>query len=168
MDRKEYATRLQSAVVPAGTSVEEIKKIMFPVSEAVFQMMPVSLFRYRKCDKRQINAFKMDTIYAVTADKFNDPYDTLTRYDQKEIERIVNSIVSCEALEGMKEWFAQGKDFPDEVKQILSTGMTDAIRDVLLAIDDVSVLKDNIEESRVRMINLIETLVSKEKLKRSL
>lgn len=157
MDRLEFAKRLHDIVLSSGTSPEDMQRMMFPVSEAIFQMMPRRLYRYRPCEKRHIDAFKNDTIYAVTADCFNDPYDTLTKYDQKEIERIVNSIVSCEALEGMKEWFAQGKDLPDEVKQILPVDMTDALKKVLLAIDDVSVLKDNIEESRVRMIRLIET-----------
>ena len=95
MDREEFAKRLHSSVIPAGTSETEMKKIMFPISEAIFEMMPNSLFRYRplnndlKNNKRQIDALKNDAIYAVTADRFNDPYDTLLRYDQKEIIRSV-------------------------------------------------------------------------------
>jgi len=45
MDRVEFAKRLHSVTVPSGTSEDEI---------------------------RQIDAFLNDTIYAVTADKFND------------------------------------------------------------------------------------------------
>lgn len=83
MDRAEFAKRLRDIVLPSGTSPEDMQKMMLPVSEAIFQMMPSSLYRYRSCDKRHIEAFKNDTIYAVTADKFNDPYDTLVRYDQE-------------------------------------------------------------------------------------
>lgn len=163
MDREEFAKRLHSSVIPEGTSEEEMKKIMFPVSEAIFEMMPNSLFRYRplnndlKNNKRQIDAFKNDAIYAVTADRFNDPYDTLLRYDQKEIIRLVKSIVSYETIEGMKAWFAQGKDFPEEVKQILPGDLIDSLKNALMSIDGISVLKDKIEESRRNLVNLIES-----------
>lgn len=119
--------------------------------------MPSSLYRYRSCNEMQIEAFRNDIIYAVTADWFNDPYDTLVRYDQEEIKRAVNSIMSCETLEGMKAWFAQGNDLPDKVKQMLPEGMTDFFKNALLTIDDISVLKDHIEENRQQMINRIET-----------
>ena len=117
MDREEFAKRLHSSVIPAGTSETEMKKIMFPISEAIFEMMPNSLFRYRplnndqKDNKRQIDAFKNDAIFAVTADRFNDPYDTLVRYDQEGIKRSVNTIVSYKTIEGMKAWLRKGKTF---------------------------------------------------------
>lgn len=166
MDRADFANRLHASVVPDGTSEEEMKKILFPISEAIFQMMPNSLFRFRRLyndsnnediNELQIDAFKKDVIYAVTADKFNDPYDTLVRYDQEEIKRSVNTIVSYKTIEGMKAWFAQGKDLPEEVKQILPGDLIDFLKKALLSMDDFSVLKDNIEESRRNMVNLIET-----------
>lgn len=157
MDRKEFAKRLHSVVIPKGTSPEELKKRVLPVSEAIINMMPGSLFRYRDCTDLQIDAFKNDTIYLVTADKFNDPYDTLVRYDQKEIERVVNTIMSCEAFEELKIWFSKGNKLPDEVMQILPDGTIDFLKNALLAIDDINALKDKVEENRQRMINLIET-----------
>lgn len=51
------------------------------VSEAIREMIPKSLYRFRACNEMFVNAFQYDTIYAVTADKFNDPYYTLVRYD---------------------------------------------------------------------------------------
>lgn len=81
MNREEFAKRLNSVIVPEGTSEEDMRKITFPVSEAISQMMPPSLFRCRRCDVDSIVAFKNDIIYAITADRFNDPYDTLVRYD---------------------------------------------------------------------------------------
>lgn len=157
MDRLEFAKRLYNVVLPSGSSPEDMQKKMFPVSEVIFQMMPSSLYRYRSCNEMQIEAFRNDTIYAVTADKFNDPYDTLVRYDQEEIKRAVNTIMSCETLEGMKAWFAQGNDLPDEVNRMLPEDMTDFFKKALLTIDDISVLKDHIEENRQQMICRIET-----------
>lgn len=165
MDRGEFAKRLHSIIIPTGTSANVMKEKIFPVSEAIFKMMPSSLFRYRPLyywqddtlNEKQIDAFKNDTIYAVTANRFNDPYDTLVRYDQEEIKRYVSSIMNRETLEGMKSWFAQGKDLSEEVKQMLPDGLTDFLKNMLLSIDDLSVLEDKMEESRNQMINLIET-----------
>lgn len=46
MDRSEFAKRLHNVVLPSGVSPEDMQKMMFPVSEAIFQMMPGSLYRY--------------------------------------------------------------------------------------------------------------------------
>lgn len=128
MSRAEFAKRLQSTVIPEGTSQEVIFKTMLPVSKVIVDMMPSGLFRYRPLynrqdayskdlNNKQISAFENDTIFAVTADKFNDPYDTLVRFDQESIERSVNMIVSCDTPKEMQRWFAQGNDIPDEVKK---------------------------------------------------
>ena len=45
MNRVEFAKRLSSVVVLEGTSEEEMRKITAPISEAISQMMPLSLFR---------------------------------------------------------------------------------------------------------------------------
>ena len=76
MDREEFAKRLYSTVIPEGTAPEDIQTMTRPVTEAIREMMPKSLFRFRTFDKRALDAFENDIIYAVTADKFNDPYDT--------------------------------------------------------------------------------------------
>ena len=82
MDRREFAKRLSEIVIPENMSSEERGKAVLPICEAIVQLMPQSLFRYRPCDEsnpemlnRQIDAFKHDNIYCVTADKFNDPFD---------------------------------------------------------------------------------------------
>ena len=47
MDRVEFAKRLHSVTVPSGTSEDEMMKLLFPVSEAIYEMMPSRLFLYR-------------------------------------------------------------------------------------------------------------------------
>lgn len=88
MGKSEFEKRLQSIVIPGGTPQNELVKLRSPISEVISQMMPSSLFRFRTCNKRQIEVFEKDELYAVTADKFNDPYDTLVRYDNKFINMV--------------------------------------------------------------------------------
>ena len=157
MDREEFAKRLYSTVIPEGTAPEDIQAMTRPVSEAIREMMPKRLFRYRVFEDRSVDAFENDIIYAVTADKFNDPYDTLVRYDLEGIEKWVNTVMDTETLGQIKEWYAQGWDLPKEVRQILPTEMTDALKVALFSIEDIRDFEEKIEETRKRMISLIET-----------
>ena len=128
-----------------------------PVSEAIREMMPEKLFRYRNCNELSIDAFENDIIYAVTADKFNDPYDTLVRYDLESVKKWVNTVMNTETLRQMKAWYAQGWDLPKEVKHILPKEMTDALKVALFSIENIKDFQERIEETRKRMISQIET-----------
>lgn len=158
MNREEFAKRLDSVVVPEGTSAEEMRKITFPISEAISQMMPPSLFRCRRCDVNSIVALKNDIIYAGTADDFNDPYDTLARYDLETLEEGINRVMCMESLEQLKMWIAQGNDFPEGVKQVLPEAMLSAFREKLLALEDFSEYEPRIGETRRTMISMMRKL----------
>ena len=157
MDREEFAKRLYSTAIPEGTSPEDIQALTRLVSEAIREMMPKSLYRFRACDEMTVDAFQNDIIYAVTADKFNDPYDTLVRYDLEGIEKWVNTVINTETLGQMRTWFAQGWDLPNEVNHIITTEMSDVLKAALSSIEDINDFEGRIEETRKRMISMIET-----------
>jgi hypothetical protein len=157
MNREEFAKRLYSVVIPEGTAPEEIHAMTYLVTEAIREMMPKSLFRFRPFEERSLDAFEKDIIYAVTADKFNDPYDTLVRYDLGEIKKWVNIVMNTETLGQMRTWYAQGWDLPKEVKHVLPKEMTDVLRTSLLSIEDIKDFEKRIEDTRQNMISLIET-----------
>ena len=157
MNREEFARRLYSVVIPEGEAPEDILTMTRPVSEAIREMMPKSLFRFRTCNKLSVGAFQNDIIYAVTADKFNDPYDTLVRYDLEGVEKWVNTVMNTETLAQMKTWFAEGWNLPNEVNHILTTEMTDVLKVALSSIEDIKDFEGRIEETRKRMISMIET-----------
>ena len=93
MDRTEFERRLQSIVVPEGTSASDLNRMVLPLREALIDMTLESLFRYRSCKEEHIDAFEKDKIYAVPADWFNDPYDTLVRYDYEGITKYVEDVL---------------------------------------------------------------------------
>lgn len=157
MDRLEFEKRLQSIIIPGGTPQNDLVGILAPISEAITQMMPRSLFRFRSCNKRQIDAFKKNNLYAVTADKFNDPYDTMVRYDKEGIKQSTATYMTYENLVQLKVYFEQGNDFPDNVKQLLPKEVIDDIRKKLLLLpDNDDSVKQYIEASRDQMLSLID------------
>lgn len=157
MDRKDFAKILFSSVAPEGTSVEETMALTRPVSMAIRQMMPNSLFRFRRSDERSIDAFKRDIIYAVTADRFNDPYDTLVGYDLEGVNKGVDAVLNIESLAQIKTWLEQGNDFPDFIKQLLPEEMLASYKRNLLLVDDFGEIEVRVNEGRHRLISLIET-----------
>lgn len=157
MDRIGFSEILFSTVIPEGTPNEDIQKKTLPISETITQMMPSSLFRFRAYTPDSVDAFMKDVIYAVTADRFNDPYDTLVGYDLQGIERGVDAAMSIQALEQLKNWLAQGNDFPEIIGQYLPKEMVSALKQNLLLIDDFKALEDYLKECKGRLISLIET-----------
>ena len=51
MNREEFARRLYSVVIPEGEAPEGIQTMTRPVSEAIREIMPKSLFRFRVCNE---------------------------------------------------------------------------------------------------------------------
>ena len=158
MDRFSFGRLIDSIVIPEGTSTEEMVKGVLPIREAISEMMPKSLFRFRSCDDRHIEAFEKDAIYALTADSFNDPYDTLLRYDLEGIRQYVDYVMSMEGLEKLKAFFDQGNDFIDEVKMMLSEEVWTSLKAGLQSTKDLTTLKERVEASRQQMLSLISTL----------
>ena len=98
MDRKEFAQILNNTVVPEGTDNNTCQGIIRPLCSALIEMMPGSLFRYRYCSELNFDAFDKDLIFTVTADKFNDPYDTLLGYNIDSIFKQIDIYSSKEFL----------------------------------------------------------------------
>ena len=158
MDRIEFGNRLDSIIISEGTPTKEIAKTVPPIREAISEMMPEQLFRFRNCDDMHIDAFEKDAIYAVTADSFNDPYDTLLKYDLEGIRQYVEWVMSMEGLEQLKTFFAQGNDFIDEVKMMLPEEAWASLKDGLQTTEDLTTLKDRVEASKQQILSLISTL----------
>ena len=81
--RSEFKKLLEETVIPEVMSYEEREPLLKPLLEYVHSIIPQKLFRYRYCSETQFDAFYNDRIYAGNAQKFNDPYDCLIRYDKQ-------------------------------------------------------------------------------------
>ena len=157
MDRSEFGNILDSVIIPEGTPPEEIASKVRPIREAIAAMLPESLFRFRNCEDRHIKAFDNDSIYAVTADLFNDPYDTLVRYDIEGIRQYVDFVMSVNGLGQLKSYLAKGNDLPAEAKMMLPESAWEEIKARIVAIDDMESLKERIDNSKQQMLSLITT-----------
>lgn len=162
MDRYEFAKRLKSITIAEGVAPEILNQSVMPISEALLQMMPQSLYRYRPLDsnnkdsfEKQIDAFKNDKIYAVTADMFNDPYDTLVRYDTNAIKEFIKTSVSLNSMLQLKNYIEQGYDFPESTKQMYPDGFIDNLKIQILT-HDIKSMGDIIENHKNQLLSNID------------
>ena len=158
MDRVEFAKILKSIVIPEDVSDDELKKITKPISEAIMQMIPNSLFRYRCCDEKglQIDAFKNDKIYSVTADKFNDPYDTLVKFDIDSVKTCIDLFLNYDMLKKLQQYFEQGNDVPNNIKQIFSPDAIKTFRTQILTTPKTEEIAHRIETFKAQLLSQIE------------
>ena len=62
MNREDFDKILQGIVIPEGTPNEIINEMVKPMRDAISEMLPSSLFRFRPCSDLQIQAFERDEI----------------------------------------------------------------------------------------------------------
>lgn len=159
MNRLDFARILDSIVVPEGVPTNEIRKQVFPISQASYEMLPRSLFRYRPIGNNQIQAFEEDIIYTVTADRYNDPYDTLVKCDVDRIKEFIRRVLSVESLTQLKAYIQQGKGIPEEIKRGSPNASWDVIEARLLATDDISSLQSDIDCFLAQFSSLIDVML---------
>lgn len=68
------------------------------------QMAPERLFKYRSCCDNHISAFEKDEVWMSTSDLFNDPFDTLIQFDEKELRSACDAMSNPEIVYAMTQY----------------------------------------------------------------
>ena len=105
-------TLISGEAMSAWLNGEENKMVMQlqPISTYLLANAPKKLYRMRAYNDRTIKALKEDKLYFSRADWFNDPYDCLLYFDQKEIRKRLEKMFSDESLRAGLE--QSGMQFP--------------------------------------------------------
>lgn len=146
MDRTDFANILDSIIARENCTQKELIDKTLSIHNAITEMMPDRSFRYRQCNKNNINAFEQDSIYAVTADRFNDPYDTLLRYDVKSFEQNFKSLSIEHVLLLKNHILSNG--FPPFIKATFPEKSLQMIRDKLISTENIATLMEELETNR--------------------
>ena len=158
MDRKEFAEILNSIKISEGCDDKILQQEMLPISHAILQMMPNRLFRYRSCSDASVEAFVNDKIYEVTADLFNDTYDTLLRFDKDAVKQMFKSLLSKDIFNRFRAALLQGIDFPDIVKQNFSKEYIAQTREYILSLAKEEDIETLILSRRKEINNIVDLL----------
>lgn len=133
--RKEFKDILEKTFLPEGITDKERNEKLLPLSMWLVAHQPTRVFRYRECSEMSIDAFNEDKLYAVTADKFNDPYDCLFRYDKEGLLNSMMEGMSKEVIYALREHFKTGGTFPEQFNVIYDNAL---LQNVKKSIEDAS------------------------------
>lgn len=158
--RKDFKNILSKTVLLEGLSEKEIGEKLRPLIFHIDTHLPSRLFRYRDCSEMNIDAFNEDKLYAVTPDNFNDPYDSLFRYDKDKLRESALSCMTKEYIASARNYLQSGGDFPEVLHVILPEELLDSFRKNLLNVDDeaIDAIEKNIGPAKEYIGNSIDRL----------
>lgn len=142
---RKFKELLEQTEIPHDLSSDEFSVLYRPLQEMVNSLIPSRLFRYRECSEAQFDAFYHDTIYASTADKFNDPYDCLLRCDKQFILNAISHGASKEYITQLRDGLKAGNQLPSELRDIYGSKGESVLRAALMEATDEDI--DNFEET---------------------
>lgn len=137
--RVDFKDILEKTILPEGISIEERNKRLFPLSKYIVEHIPSRLFRYRECSEMNLDAFNEDKLFAVTSDKFKDPYDCLFRYDKEKLRNSIMMGMSKDIVYVLRDYFKTGGDFPDMLTKILDKEILDNAKYSISQANDESI-----------------------------
>jgi hypothetical protein len=139
--RKVFKDILEKTILPEGISIEERNERFLPLSKHIVENIPSRLFRYRECSEMNLEAFDENKLFAVTSDKFNDPYDCLFRYDKERLRNLIMMGMSKDVIYSIREHFRAGGDYPDLLNSLFDQEFLNQAKTSILNADDDTIEK---------------------------
>ncbi len=102
MNRDNFAKVLKETIISGDVESEKLPELLYSIRQAVIEILPSKFFRYRTVNDNNIDALISDSVYTVTADMFNDPYDSLFQYNLDEISSIIMSTANVDFMRAMQ------------------------------------------------------------------
>lgn len=154
MDRQQFKDILDSITVPEGYDEKQILKILRPLNIALLQMLPERLYKYRACCPNHIDALKRDEVWMSTSDLYNDPFDTLIRYDIQQVIDAFTLIDNPEFIGAAIKYMANGGEIPKPINNMLSSKNRAANQNKaerLKGLDDPNLTPESLEYAKLQM-----------------
>ena len=142
--RRVFKKLLEETVIPEVIPYEERKPLFKPLIEYVHSITPQKLFRYRDCSETQFDAFYNDRIYAGNAQKFNDPYDCLIRYDKQYIYDSIEQGASKDHIKWLRGRLKKGESLPEFIVSLYGEERTKILQETILNATDEDIEKNNL------------------------
>ncbi|MDE5946509.1 MAG: hypothetical protein K2G63_04285, partial [Oscillospiraceae bacterium] len=98
MDKKKFAELLYNTVISENINQIEMNERYKPLIEFVNTNFPKTLYRYRTCEKRNIEAFYRNQIWASNGECMKDGFDTHIFFNRFSVEKQIKESLSDEAL----------------------------------------------------------------------
>lgn len=152
MNRCEFSKILNDTLIPGDVSDTQLNQVMSPIRQALLELKPNKLYRYRSVNPNNIEALKSDSVYTVTADRFNDPYNSLIQYDIDSIEKIIKATANADFMAALRD-LVKSNSLHSEIPNFFPNGEFDQAFNNLLKTDLTN--KNEINQRLISMANNI-------------
>ena len=156
MNRSKFSEILNRTLISGDVSDAQLNKAMRPIRQVLLELKPDKLYRYRSVNPNNIDALKSDSIYTVTADRFNDPYDSLIQYDIDSIEKIIMATANADFMAALRD-LIKANSLPSEVPNFFPNGEFNMAFSNLLKTDLTN--KNEVTQGLISMANNIIALI---------
>lgn len=154
MDRSNFSEILNKTIIPGDVSDAQLNQAMHPIRQALLELKPNKLYRYRSVNHNNIDALKSDSVYTVTADRFNDPYDSLIQYDIDSIEKIIMATANADFMDALRD-LIKSSSLLSEIPNFFPNGEFDQAFNNLLKTD-----LTNKKEINQRLISMANNIIA--------
>lgn len=123
MDKNNFIKLFEGTLIP--DNCKDTENFIQPLSDALMQIIPPQLFRFRTVNEYSLSAFDKDLIFFSRAKDFNDPYDTLITSSSFEAIRQCTPENLFAIMTAIRAQILKGIEIPDEIKSVFPKDMLD-------------------------------------------
>lgn len=116
MNKEEFVKLLEKTRIPGECS--DWTPYMQPIEDALMDILPQQLYRFRSINEYSLSAFDKDLIFFSRAKDFNDPYDTLISSSSFEALRQLTPENLSMLMNYMGEQLAKGVEIPMKIQNM--------------------------------------------------
>lgn len=158
--KRKFKRYLEEVIIPETTPKEKLDELLMPIVEYAYSIMPSKLFRYRECSERQFDAFYNDRIFAVNAQMFNDPYDSLIRYNKDYLFDTIKQGSSLDAIKKLRDDLNKGGHLPEMWNSLFGEERTKFIENIICNASDefLDKQKSIFESNKKEFFNNIDVI----------
>lgn len=120
MDRKKFQRLIEKTIVRSDVSVEELNAKLAPLRCALTSMLPNRLYRYRAVNEYNLESLSKGQVWMSLPVKFNDPFDSLPRFDKKNLQAAIGAWGCEEFRKLISLWLSYESNVPKQIKSMLS------------------------------------------------
>lgn len=123
MNKDELIKLLEDTIIPA--SCTDMTPYLQPIADALMEVMPVPLYRFRTINEYSLSAFDKDLIFFSRAKNFNDPYDSLlTSPSFEDIMKCPAESIAC-FMNAFRDQLLKGMEIPQNIKDLFPPSLLD-------------------------------------------
>ena len=135
--REEFWDAFTKIEIANDLSIEEKMAKLSSVHEILRPHLPKSLYKYRECSTRNLDALTRNVLYAVPASYMNDDFDSLVYVDKEYLENSVKYGLSKNFIEDVREQ----KSLPASLEKLIPAEVAQGIVDSSLKLTEEEIEK---------------------------